>query len=857
MRLKTGFLIMLAAAFAGSAFATRQFSDLSMDEMRRAFEDANLADDCYVNDVSPRDGYKPSGGFLDSKNVTVQSKRPDGSTVFSFNDYAGNPTKDNGSTVPSAYVYNPKNGMITPLAGDDAKKAGFDPSPPNFCAQVLEKDGTTHIAFRGSEGNVDDWVNTNIGQGLGGLPPQYVMADTLVQSVQNAGSGPIRLTGHSEGGGEVQYATLWSIARGNTDVSGSVFNYAQLSKGVKNMFPQYIQDQAGDRITYFRVGNDAVSGAPLFGDGPLSEDVHVGKAEWQGDAIGLIDPNHAGQAHRITTAISMITAAIGDKAKEDRKAKKDAEEAGNGTDNATGKKDDAKTGGDKGKDDTKKDDEKKDSDKDKEKADEDKGKDGDKDKDDAKKDDEKKDGEKGKDDAKKDDEKKDGDKDKDDAKKDEGKKDDDGKKAGSDVGGSKKGDKDKEKIDGDKDKDKDKDEDKDTDKDEDKDTDKDEDKDTDKDEDKDKDQDKDKNLADMEGGNPPSNDGPNTNADDPKGGSLGGFMEDTEIANTQKTDAGFSLNEHNTAEQRQAAENEIAKQNTDATKEQGGRDANAIKNASEIKTATDQANNSWGSGFAKEMVNISSSFGGGLGGGAGSVVGDAIQKAIQNHQNHHGGGHGGGASAGGGGQGGSDAGGHDGGGSGGKHVSSGGGGKKTGGKKDDGKHGDGKNVAKDDGKHKDDGKKSDSGGAKCIRCGVSLSKIPLAPFEKEKICEACHAEEVAEYQRQSNGGNIVCDKCGAKVSIAVNDSFGYHNLCHACEAKLLRDKAGMSSPSSSGDGKVNGTYSSSNGDGKKTEYGAYTCSMCGKKTNSIVSGVGSGVYCSNACYQKFLDSRKK
>ena len=196
-----------------------------------------------------------------------------------------------------------------------------------------------------------------------------------------------------------------------------------------------------------------------------------------------------------------------------------------------------------------------------------------------------------------------------------------------------------------------------------------------------------------------------------------------------------------------------------------------------------------------------------------------------------------------------------------------GGGKKGGGKKADGGESggdDGKNVAKnndhpkDGGKNsKNTGKKSDSGGAKCVRCGVSLSKIPQAPFEKEKICEACHAEEVAEYQKKSGGGNIVCDKCGSKVSIAVNDEFGFHNLCHACEAKLLRDKAGMSSPSSSGDGKINGTYSSSSGPANKSDTGAYTCDWCGKKTNSIVSGVGSGVYCSNACYQKFLDSRKQ
>ena len=333
-------LAVLATAFAATftdhAYATKKFSDLSMGEMRQAFEDANLADDCYVDDVAVRDGYKPSGGFLNSQNITVRSKLPDGNTIFSFNDY----TQDK-DRKPSAYVYNPKNGMITPYAGAAAAKAGYDSNPPNFCAQVLDKDGTTHIAFRGSAGNKNDWVDTNIGQGLGALPAQYVMADTLVQSVQNTGSGPVHLTGHSEGGGEVQWAMLESVARGNTDVSGSAFNYAQLSKGLKNMFPQEVHDKAGAQMKYFRVGNDVVSGSSLAGDGPLGEDIHLGDAEWKGDAVGLIDPNHAGQAHRVTTAISMITAAIGDKAKEDRQAKKGAEETGKDTDNAAGKKDDA------------------------------------------------------------------------------------------------------------------------------------------------------------------------------------------------------------------------------------------------------------------------------------------------------------------------------------------------------------------------------------------------------------------------------------------------------------------------------------------------------------------------------------
>ena len=80
------------------------------------------------------------------------------------------------------------------------------------------------------------------------------------------------------------------------------------------------------------------------------------------------------------------------------------------------------------------------------------------------------------------------------------------------------------------------------------------------------------------------------------------------------------------------------------------------------------------------------------------------------------------------------------------------------------------------------------------------------------------------------------------------------------QAKKARENAGMSSSPSStsaGDGKINGTYSSSGGPLKTSEYGAWTCAWCGKKTNSSVSGVGGKDYCSNACYNKFLESRRQ
>ena len=352
--------------------------------------------------------------------------------------------------------------------------------------------------------------------------------------------------------------------------------------------------------------------------------------------------------------------------------------------------------------------------------------------------------------------------------------------------------------------------------------------------------DKDNDLKNMEGGNNPNVDGTDPNAPTPDGGSLGALTSDIDNQNSQKTDDQFKMNSEVRKEWEQAAQNVIAKINNDLTRDQGAAEAGAIKNASDAKTAADQANNSWGAGIAKEMVNISTSFGGGLGGGAGGVVGDAIHQAILNHQNHHGGGHhgGGGGVV-------SSGGVSHGGSSGGKHVSSGGGTKKTGGAK---KTGDTKKTGGT--KKTDDTKKTSGKLYKCSNCGKE-EKYPLSGTLGRVYCSYdC-------FNKKEDGDSVVdqkrCSVCGKLRSTVMWDSAKKAYVCGDCNLKQY--DANMKSSSDSG--KANGTYSSSNGSGKKTEYGAYTCSMCGKKTNSIVSGVGSGVYCSNACYQKFLNSRKK
>jgi len=324
----------LMTALAGQVYAVKNFADNSTAYMRQILDDAKLASDCYNNNATVRAGYRPSDNFLNSPEIGYKYKLSDGRTVFTF-DRIGEAMSSDDQLLYS-YVYNPANGMITPYEDDVTKATVSNAKPPNFAAQVLEKDGQTYIAFRGSEVKWDDWGNTNIPQLAGYVPAQFKIADMLVQAVQSTTSGPVRLTGHSEGAGEVQYALLRSLQRGNENISGSAFNYQQLSKEVLALFSEEEREMAGALLGYFRVGNDVVSGASILGEGALSEEEELGEACWIniGDGYLCFRPL---KAHFISTVIELIEEAI---------ARKEAEAGAGGPGGGTVTDDDLDSLGD-------------------------------------------------------------------------------------------------------------------------------------------------------------------------------------------------------------------------------------------------------------------------------------------------------------------------------------------------------------------------------------------------------------------------------------------------------------------------------------------------------------------------------
>lgn len=116
-------------------------------------------------------------------------------------------------------VYNPsvtQAGNWTRVSDADLVAAGLDPaqfedSATGFRAG-LYSDGSGHytLAFAGSNAG-NDWVKTNIPQGLGMQTEQYDQAVALAQQVANSPYGNqnnLVLTGHSLGGGLAGIASL-------------------------------------------------------------------------------------------------------------------------------------------------------------------------------------------------------------------------------------------------------------------------------------------------------------------------------------------------------------------------------------------------------------------------------------------------------------------------------------------------------------------------------------------------------------------------------------------------------------------------------------------------------------------------
>lgn len=353
------------------------------------------------------------------------------------------------------------------------------------------------------------------------------------------------------------------------------------------------------------------------------------------------------------------------------------------------------------------------------------------------------------------------------------------------------------------------------------------------------------------------------------GGSLDKFLDQQTQASNNRGNDSQTLNQYTTQEKEQESKNTIARQDAENTVNQGGQNSQTIGERSASTTATSQDQNSWKttlSGALEEsltggLVSMGTTF-------AENTADNIVNKLFPPEPEPDAG-PGGGGGGGGGGQNGGQPGGKKGGG-----KKGGGGGKKGGGGGGGGGSGHGEGDPHGGEGEGEGGGGGEGGGSRgggsdahhCARCGVSFDKIPQAPlyFKEGLVCEACawesagEGEEIEDEELRQSAAELgyFCERCG-KVCWRTTAEDG-RQVCDTCRGAILREQAGMTpktapgaSSSGGGDdpGPINGTYSSSGGPAKTSEQGAYTCSRCGKKTDHVISGSGSGVYCSNECYQ--------
>lgn len=196
------------------------------------------------------------------------------------------------------YFFNPKNGMILPLyllpmserkdyceaLGITARrvlfKRGFRDCltfhrQPDFVAQVFSFVDETDqdrrekiaVAFRGTKTLTDWWED--VIQCFGLTPPQFRLAADLVRAVCETTDKDVVLVGHSEGGGEVQYALVKNSLRcwtGRREIQGVTINSQRLSPRLLDELRLDVDEAyALKHIINYRTGPDIVSGWKALG----------------------------------------------------------------------------------------------------------------------------------------------------------------------------------------------------------------------------------------------------------------------------------------------------------------------------------------------------------------------------------------------------------------------------------------------------------------------------------------------------------------------------------------------------------------------------------------------------------------
>ena len=298
----------------GNPFNPGDIDTYSCDQLSEVRQWAQLAMNSYADQGGVADGYRPNDNFLNSNLIKNKFDLFDANGNRTHTVFEVPYTDGDGNLWYGLYQYDLRNGQITRYEVEYTKQLRqlvngemkwmdvVMPEPPDFVAQVVEKDGQIQISFGGTN-SWKDWKE-NFSQWRGNVPPQFQIADFLTQCVQGTHNGWVSLNGHSEGGGEVQYALLRSLQRGNGSITGHTFNSQRLSEDVLRLFGDSgdaLINAARDRIWNYRMDNDQVSGW-----GALGEDL-IGPVAWLGNVSGPI------KAHSMVTVLARIDSIIEEK----------------------------------------------------------------------------------------------------------------------------------------------------------------------------------------------------------------------------------------------------------------------------------------------------------------------------------------------------------------------------------------------------------------------------------------------------------------------------------------------------------------------------------------------------------------
>ena len=271
--------------------------------------ESRMASTIYLGVNAPLpSGFEPYGAFL--KSLDHDNAISDGLLRFKLGNYVSVPSMlsvKRRTVAKCLYFFNPRTGVILSPEKLGAKSQDEGADEPHFMAQVLSCEGRVVIVFGGTA-SFRDWKE-NLTQLRGITPPQFKLASRLVKAVARSCNSQIHMIGHSEGGGEVQFAYLDNFAEYGERLTGSTFNSQRISTHLLSRMPNEAKRCAMLDIVHYRIDNDIVSGMRSLGADLQGIVFNLGKVG------GVLSPFSVRKAHNLKSVFNAVVTQSGKQGK--------------------------------------------------------------------------------------------------------------------------------------------------------------------------------------------------------------------------------------------------------------------------------------------------------------------------------------------------------------------------------------------------------------------------------------------------------------------------------------------------------------------------------------------------------------